>query len=376
LLEAEGWRDLNSQQSDDLNADCPDQVRNWLTQAVDRDASDLHLITGYAPALRIHGQIQELDEPSLDANALRQMLLALCPQNAAERFNTEKNVDFGLELEIRDKSTRFRANYFLSGAQMGACFRLIPTEIPDFEWAGFPRQIAERLAALRNGLVLLTGVTGAGKTTTLAMLINLINQQGGRRIITVEEPIEYLYPKVAGSVITQRELGEDVLTFADGLKYGLRQDPDVMLVGEIRDRETAQMALSAAETGHLVFSTLHTRDVKGAVSRFADLFPQSVQGEIRSQLSVSLRAIISQHLLPNIEAGAKRRLALEIMFNTDPIAVGIRQNKLLSIERYILSGREDGMISLDESIKRLMDAGEISQETAQRFASDSSYLGV
>jgi len=366
---------LNNQQSDDLNANCPDEVRNWLTQAVDREASDLHLITGYAPALRIHGQIEELGDPSLEANVLQDMLLAFCPKLAAERFAAEKNADFGLELQIHGKPTRFRANYFLSGGQIGACFRLIPTEIPDFEWAGFPRQIAQRLAALRNGLVLLTGVTGAGKTTTLAMLINLINQQGGRRIITVEEPIEYLYPKVAGSVITQRELGEDVLTFADGLKYGLRQDPDVMLVGEIRDRETAQMALSAAETGHLVFSTLHTRDVKGAVSRFADLFPQSVQGEIRSQLSVSLRAIISQHLLPSIEAGSKRCLALEIMFNTDPIAVGIRQNKLLSIERYILSGREDGMISLDESIKRLLDAGEITQETAQRFMSDSSYLG-
>ncbi|MFP6576854.1 MAG: PilT/PilU family type 4a pilus ATPase [Pirellulaceae bacterium] len=361
---------MNSQ----LNADCPDKVRDWLTRAVDRDASDLHLITGYAPALRIHGTIQELDEPLLEANALREILLALCPKIVAERFMAEKNADFGLELEIHDKPTRFRANYFLNGGQMGACFRLIPTEIPDFEWAGFPRQIAEQLAAFRNGLVLLTGVTGAGKTTTLAMLINLINQQGGRRIITVEEPIEYLYPKVAGSVITQRELGQDVLTFADGLKYGLRQDPDVILVGEIRDRETAQMALSAAETGHLVFSTLHTRDVKGAISRYTDLFPQSVQGEIRSQLSVSLRSIISQHLLPSIDEGAKRRLALEIMFNTDPIAVGIRQNKLLSIERYILSGREDGMISLDESIKRLMDAGEISQQTAQRFVSDSSYL--
>lgn len=361
---------MNSQ----LNADCSDKVRDWLTRAVDRDASDLHLITGYAPALRIHGKIQELDEPLLEGNALREILLALCPKLAAERFMAAKNADFGLELEIHDKPTRFRANYFLNGGQMGACFRLIPTEIPDFEWAGFPRQIAEQLAAFRNGLVLLTGVTGAGKTTTLAMLINLINQQGGRRIITVEEPIEYLYPKVAGSVITQRELGEDVLTFADGLKYGLRQDPDVILVGEIRDRETAQMALSAAETGHLVFSTLHTRDVKGAISRYADLFPQSVQGEIRSQLSVSLRSIISQHLLPSIDEGAKRRLALEIMFNTDPIAVGIRQNKLLSIERYILSGREDGMLSLDESIKRLMDAGEISQQTAQRFVSDSSYL--
>ena len=354
--------------------DCPDQIRDWLTRAVDSDASDLHLVAGYAPALRIHGKLQELDESTLESSSLRQLIRAVCPRSTLDRFETEKNADFGLELDIHDVPTRFRANYFLNGGQMGACFRLIPTTIPDFEWAGFPRQIAEQLAGFRTGLVLFTGVTGSGKTTTLAMIINLINHQGGRRVVTVEEPVEYLYPKVSNSVITQRELGEDVLTFSDGLKYGLRQDPDVILVGEIRDRDTAQMALSAAETGHLVFSTIHTRDVKGAVSRYADLFPQSVQGEIRSQLSVSLRAIISQHLLPSIKAGEKRQLALEIMFNNAPIASGIRQNKLLSIDNYILSGREQGMIQLDESIKRLLQAGKISKETAARFVNDASSI--
>lgn len=354
--------------------DCPQQLRNWLTCAVDSNASDLHLVAGYPPALRVHGELQELDQSVLEADTLQQLITAICPKFAFDHFAAEKNADFGFELDIHDVPMRFRANYFLNGGHMGACFRLIPTTIPDFDWAGFPQPIADRLANLRNGLVLLTGVTGAGKTTTLAMIINLINHLGGRRIITVEEPVEYLYPKVPNSVITQRELGEDVLTFADGLKYGLRQDPDVILVGEIRDRETAQMALSAAETGHLVFSTIHTRDVKGAISRYADLFPQTVQGEIRSQLSVSVRAIISQHLLPNITTGEKRQLALEIMFNNAPIAVGIRQNKLLSIDNYILSGREEGMISLDESIKRLLQAGKVSTETAERFANDASHL--
>src|SRR5205814_661070 len=154
---------------------------------------------------------------------------------------------------------------------------------------------------------------------------------GGCRIITVEDPVEYLFPKAAGSVLTQREVGGDVLTFADGLKYGLRQDPDVILVGEIRDRETAQMALSAAETGHLVFSTLHTRDTKGAISRFADLFPQDVQSDVRSQLAMSLRTIIGQRLLAGTEKGAKRHLALEVLWNTNPIASGIRSGKLESI---------------------------------------------
>ena len=354
--------------------ECPPKIREWLTHAMESEASDLHLVAGYPPALRVHGEVRELAEVELEAGSLRQMLSAICSKRTLDHFTTEKNADFCLELVLNDVPMRFRTNYFLSSGQMGACFRLIPTTIPDFEWAGFPRQVAERMAHFRNGLVLLTGVTGAGKTTTLAMIINLINQEGGRRIVTVEEPVEYLYPKVAGSIITQRELGEDVLTFADGLKYGLRQDPDVILVGEIRDRETAQMALSAAETGHLVFSTIHTRDVKGAISRYADLFPQNVQAQVRSQLASSLRAIISQHLLPNVHSEQKRVLALEILFNNTPIAQGIRSNKLLSIDNYILSGRDQGMITLDGSIRRLLDAGQISQETAERFVSDSSYL--
>src|SRR5438132_915787 len=226
----------------------------------------------------------------------------------------------------------FRDNVFYTGGQIGACFRVVPSAIPDFAWAGFPVALAERLAGLRDGLVIVTGVTGSGKTTTLAMIVNLLNRSGGYRIITVEDPVEYLFPKIDGSVLTQREVGGDVLTFADGLKYGLRQDPDVILVGEIRDRETAQMALSAAETGHLVFTTLHTRDAKGAISRYADLFPQDVQNEVRSQLAMSLKAIVSQRLLPDVEKGAKRHLALEVLWNIYPIASAIRTGKLESID--------------------------------------------
>ena len=367
---ARGYRKVTSH----ATSDCPKQVQAWLTQAVDSDASDLHLVAGYPPAIRIHGRLQELEDTVLEGDDLQQMLTAICPTLVMEQVVAHKNADYCLEIDIHEKPMRFRANYFYNSGKMGACFRVIPTEIPDFEWAGFPRPIAQKLANLRNGLVLVTGVTGSGKTTTLAMIVNLINQAGGRRIVTVEEPVEYLYPKVSDSIIAQREIGEDVLTFADGLKYGLRQDPDVILVGEIRDRETAQMTLSAAETGHLVFATIHTRDVKGAISRYADLFPQIVQDEIRSQLAVSLRAVISQHLLPSSLDGDKRRLALEIMFNSTPIANGIRTGKLMSIDRYILSGRDEGMISLDESIKRLLQAGEITSETAARFVSDGSYL--
>jgi twitching motility protein PilT len=275
---------------------------------------------------------------------------------------------------LDERLQRFRANYFMSGEHMGACFRVIPAAIPDFHWAGFPDDLARQLSHYRNGLVLICGVVGSGKTTTLAMLIHLLNTEGGYRIITAEEPVEYLFPKVPGSVVTQREVGLDVHTFADGLKYALRQDPDVILVGEIRDRETAQMALSAAETGHLVFSTLHTRDAKGAISRYADLFPQNDQRDVRAQLSLSLRAVISQHLLPNVCPGERRVLALEIMFNTSPVASAIRSGKIESIDTAILTGRAEGMLTLDESIKRLLHDGRISRETAERFVTSPKRL--
>jgi twitching motility protein PilT len=277
-------------------------------------------------------------------------------------------------LELAERTQRFRANQFRSGQSLGPCFRIIPSAIPDFEWAGVPFELADRLAHFRNGLVIVSGITGSGKTTTLAMIVNLLCQEGGYRIITVEEPIEYVLPKSTGSVVTQREVGDDVHSFADGLKYGLRQDPDVILVGEIRDRETAQMALSAAETGHLVFATMHTRDAKGAISRYADLFPQSVQFEIRAQLATSLRAVISQHLLPAMRPNQKRELALEIMFTNPAIASAIRFGKLETIDNYIVTGRADGMLSLDESVKRLLNASKITRETAEFFVSDKAFL--
>ena len=235
-------------------------------------------------------------------------------------------------------------------------------------------EVADQLTSVRDGLVIVTGATGSGKTTTLAMLINLLNQVGGYRIITVEEPVEYRFPQAPNSIITQREVGSDVQTFADGLKYGLRQDPDVILVGEIRDRETAQIALSAAETGHLVFTSLHTRNAKGAITRYADLFPQDVQRDVRAQLALSLRAVVAQRLLPGLERGAKRHLALEVLWNTYPIASAIRTAKLESIDNYLLTGREDGMISLDESVRQLLRAGKITRPVAEQNVRDLTVL--
>ena len=348
-------------------------LHGWLAKAAQCGASDLHVVVGHRPTIRLHGQLDELDSTVLTAEAVRSSLIPLCDCQTLRQFESQKNIDFAIQLELEGRPQRFRANYFVSGQQMGACFRVIPATIPDFQWAGFPAELADRLAHFRNGLVLISGVTGAGKTTTLAMIIDLLNQEGGYRIITAEEPIEYVFPPNPKSIVTQREVGQDVESFADGLKYGLRQDPDVILVGEIRDRATAQMALSAAETGHLVFSTLHTRDAKGAISRYSDLFPQSVQSEIRAQLAMSLRAVVSQHLLPSL-TGGKRELALEIMFNSHAIGSAIRWGKIESIDTGIVTGRADGMVSLDESIKRLLQAGKISREVADHFVSDTHYL--
>ena len=350
------------------------QLVPWLRSAAQQGASDVHFVAGHPPMLRLHGRLLALDTEPLTPDTLAHELSLLCPADSFSEFERNKNIDFALQLEFDGQTQRFRANFFISGRLMGACIRVIPDKIPSFQWSGFPRNVADRLTGFRNGLVVVAGVTGAGKTTTLAMLINLLNNAGDYRIITIEEPIEYVFPQSSGSLVTQRQVGVDVASFSDGLKYGLRQDPDIILVGEIRDRETAQMALSAAETGHLVFTTLHSRDAKGTISRLCDLFPQSVQTEVRAQLAMSLRAVVNQHLLPGANEGDARQLALEILYNTSPISAAIRFGKIESIENNILTGRSSGMVTLDESLKRLLGAGKISHETAERFVSDQSFL--
>jgi twitching motility protein PilT len=354
--------------------DLSGKLQRWLYQAIEAGASDLHLVVGHPPVLRLHGDLVEIDEPLLDGDEAKTILSSLCSAESIAKLTTNRNVDCAFELQKNDRASRFRANIFFVQGSMGACIRLVPSIIPDFAWADFPTALAQRLAFLLDGLVIVTGASGSGKSTTLAMIVNLLNQAGGYRIISVEEPIEYRFPKAPNSVVTQREVGPDVLTFADGLKYGLRQDPNVILVGEIRDRETAQMALSAAETGHLVFTTLHTRDAKGAISRYADLFPQDVQRDVRYQLALSLRAVIAQRLLPDIERGNKRHLALEVLWNTNPIASAIRTSKLESIDNYLLTNREEGMVSFDESISQLLRSGKITRAVAEHNVREMSML--
>jgi len=360
--------------SDSGQASAEQVVMAILRRAIEQDASDVHLVAGYPPTVRIHGTLSALEPEPLDQDRVEAMVRAICPPPVRQRLGQTKDCDFSISVEHDGQPRRFRVNVFVSQGRLGACLRLVPAQIPSLQWAGIPPELAERLVGFRNGLVLVTGITGSGKTTTLAILINLLNTRGGYRIVTIEEPIEFVFPRSDRSIVTQREVGVDVASFYDGLKHALRQDPDVLLVGEVRDRDTAQMALSAAETGHLVFTTLHTRDAKGAISRLADLFPRDAQDGVRAQLSYSLRCVMSQHLLPPADAGRKRVLALELLFNNHSVASAIRQGRLDAIDTAIQTGRRDGMVPLDESLRQLAQAGRISVEVARKYASDPDHL--
>ncbi|MCK4342959.1 MAG: PilT/PilU family type 4a pilus ATPase [Phycisphaerae bacterium] len=345
-----------------------------LEAAVERGASDVHLVPGYRPTFRIHGQLRLAGEQVLNAQETQQMVASLIPERSRDLIDESKNLDCSVSLVQAGVPYRFRASVYLAQGEWCGCLRHIPNEIPSFEWLGFPVELAQRLVSNGNGLVIITGVTGSGKTATLAALVNLLRQDAIKRVLTVEEPIEYIHSSGKGGIVTQREVGRDVDSFADGLKHGLRQDPDVILVGEIRDRETAQMALSAAETGHLILTTLHTRDAKGALTRLVDIFPQEAQDDIRGQLAMSLRSVVCQHLLPAADEGEKRALALEVLHVNQPVQVAIRSGKIESIESALQTGKRDGMISLDEDLQRLVKSGIISTEVARRFAKDPASI--
>lgn len=345
-------------------------ILRLLHSAVDREASDIHLISGYPPTFRVHGVMVNAEGPTLDHHQIHDMAATILPVEALRRIESEKSVDCSIAIEHLGRPCRFRANLFYAQGDLCLCLRHIPGAIPTFTWMGFPEGIARKLSHLTNGLVILTGITGSGKTTSLAAMVNMLNEEGGYRIITVEEPVEYLHPRKSSTIVTQREIGRDVESFYEGLRSGLRQDPDVILVGEIRDRETAQMGLSAAETGHLILTTMHTRDAKGAITRFVDLFPHDAHDDVRTQLSLSLRAVVSQHLIPASEEGTKRVLALEIMMVTQPVRIGIRFGKIDSIESAIQTGKKDGMLSLDDHLDQLLREGRISPQTALKYAKD------
>jgi twitching motility protein PilT len=327
-----------------------------LQACVSQDASDIHLVVGRPPVLRIDGRLRSLETKVLDPDDTVALMKSITPERNQQELQEEGGTDFGFA--YGDKA-RFRVAIFRQKGNVSVVLRLIPTKIMSFQEIGLPK-ICAALCRRPRGLFLVTGPTGSGKTTTLACMINYINENFDRHIVTVEDPIEY-YHTHKKSVLNQREVGIDVPSFSEALRRVLRQDPDVILVGELRDLETIESAIRAAETGHLVFSTLHTTSAAGTVTRIIDIFPVNQQEQIRTQLSINLMAVLSQTLCP-LAAGKGRLAAYEFMVVTPAIANLIRENKTYRIDSSIQTGKKLGMQLLDEHLWQLYDQGKITLE--------------
>jgi twitching motility protein PilT len=334
-------------------------IPELLEIVVERGASDLHLTTGTPPVIRMNGVLNRLEDyPALEPDQLQRMVYSILTQKQRERLEQDLELDVSYALPGKG---RFRVNVYFQRDALGAAFRMIPFEIKSVEKLGLPRQV-EDFARLPRGLVLVTGPTGSGKSTTLAALVDIVNSERDQHIMTVEDPIEFLH-KHKRCVVNQREVGHDTHSFADALKHVLRQDPDVILVGEMRDLETIQTALTAAETGHLVFATLHTQDAPQTIDRVIDVFPPFQQQQVRVQLAVTLQGVVTQQLLPTADRMG-RVAAAEIMVATPAIQNLIREAKIHQIYSSMQAGAKHGMHTMDQHLAQLVRSGRITYETA------------
>ena len=327
-----------------------------LEACVTQGASDLHIVTGRPPVLRVDGSLRSLETKVLEPDDTTALMKSITPDRNQQELQEEGGTDYGFAY---GDVARFRVSVFRQKGNISIVLRRIPTSIMTFEEIGLPK-ICAALCRRPRGMFLVTGPTGCGKTTTLACMINYINENFDRHIITVEEPIEYYHPHKK-SILNQREVGVDVPSFGEALKRVLRMDPDVILVGELRDLETIESAVRAAETGHLVFSTVHTTSAAGTITRLIDVFPVDQQEQIRIQLSSNLIAVLSQALLP-LATGRGRIAAYEFMVVTPAIANLIRENKTYRIDSSIQTGKKLGMQLLDEHLWKLYDTGIINLE--------------
>jgi twitching motility protein PilT len=337
----------------------PLHIDDLLRYAVSVGASDLHLTSAMPACVRLHGAIRPIEGcPQLESETIRDMVFGILPQALRERFEAEKELDTSHSIV---GVGRFRVNVFLQRGSVAAVLRTIPHEIPSFGTLGVPETV-KTFAELRQGLVLVTGPTGSGKSTTLAALVDIINRTKPLHIVTVEDPIEFLHAHKQ-SIVNQREVGQDTMSFSEALRRVLREDPDVILVGEMRDLETIQMALTAAETGHLVFGTLHTQDCPQTIDRVIDVFPTNQQEQVRTMLAASLEGVVTQQLLLNAE-GSGRLACCEVMMCTAAIRNLIRSNKTHQIYSLMQTGGQFGMQTMDQALAKLVKERRISEAVA------------
>ncbi len=338
-------------------------VMQLLEFAIKQGASDVHLSSGEPPMFRVHGNMKKLNIPAITKEQAHKMIFDIMNDNQQKKFTEELEADFSIELP--GGASRFRVNAFVQRRGESAVFRQIPTKVLTFEQLGLP-PVLKQVCKASKGLVLVTGPTGSGKSTTLAAMVDLVNKEEFGHILTIEDPVEFVH-KTQNCLISQREVGPDTHSFAKSLRGALRQDPDIILVGEMRDLETISLALTAAETGHLVFGTLHTSSAPKTIDRIIDVFPSAEQGQVRAALSESLRAVVSQALLKKIEGG--RVAALEIMIGIPAVRNLIREAKIHQIPSMMQTGSQYGMQTMDQVLvelvmKRIVTVEEAMTKTA------------
>jgi len=346
------------------------KIDDLLIYALESDASDLHLSSGSIPMVRINGIMKPLNMDASVNGDIESVMPQVMSEEQINDFKEKKEIDFSYRI---DGKGRFRVNFFHQIRGIAAVFRAIPEVPKNCEELGIP-PVMTQLAMKNRGLVLLTGPTGSGKSTTLAAMVDHINQNKQCHIITVEDPVEYFHHSNQ-CLINQRELGATTHSFANALRAALREDPDVILVGEMRDLETISLALTAAETGHLVLSTLHTSSAVKAVDRIIDIFPSSQKGQIRSMMSESLEAVIAQKLIPTKD-GKGRAPACEVMIATTAIRNLIREDRIYQIESVMQSGGVEGMQTLDQDLQRLVSQGTIERSIAAQIANNPKLFGA
>lgn len=343
-----------------------DSLPKIVEIALKRKASDIHFHTGYPVKMRISGNIKSLGEDRLDEEHLRSFLLSLLNDREKETLNKKLDVDFVYEIP---KLARLRGNVFRGHLGLNASFRVLPPVTPTLAELGIPEQV-EKFIEYHHGLVLITGPAGCGKSTTLAALVNLINERyEGRHILTLEDPIETVHAQKK-CLVNQRQVIEHTSSYDRAMRAALRESPDVVVIGEMRDPETISLALTAAETGHLVMASMHTTDSIASISRIIDSFPPDRQSQIRTMLAESLQAVFSQVLIPCLN-GSSRALAYELLFVNSAIGNMIREKKTFQIPSILQMGRAQGMMSLSQSIADLVNSGKIAPEVAARYAAES-----